>query len=198
MLHIFLSNRPAQVRPGTSGGRCRATTSSCVDDDGRRGRRPTPRATSTCAGDSMAAGYWCDAAATPPRFRRRAAAHRRHVHPLRRRLLDVPRSQRRHDRVGGDLGVAGRGRGRAGRPPRRARGRGRRPLATSRARAAGRLRRGGRRARRSTRPSSRSLCKAELAGVQAPEALRSSWPSCRRRRPARSGGSSSAPNPPAI
>ena len=60
----------------------------------------------------------------------RLAAHGRRVHALRRRLLDVPRSQQRHDQGRRHLGVAGGGRERAGRAPRRARGRGRRRAAT--------------------------------------------------------------------
>ena len=59
------------------------------------------------------------------RVRRWMAAHGRRLRPLERRPLDVPRPQQRHDQGRRDVGVAGRGRGRAGRAPRRPRGGGR-------------------------------------------------------------------------
>ena len=105
----------------------RATRPSCSTTTAPGRRPPTPRATSTCAGrrSPPATGAATEATARPT-FRRRVAAHRRRVHPLGTTALDVPRPQQRHDQGGRHLGVAGRGRERARRAPRRARGRGRR------------------------------------------------------------------------
>jgi benzoate-CoA ligase len=49
MLHIFISNRPDKVRYGSTGGRCRATTSNCAaTEEGRL--RAENRATFTSTG----------------------------------------------------------------------------------------------------------------------------------------------------
>ena len=126
-LHIFISNTlGARSDPGRAGRRCPGTRLQLLDDDGsevdraRHARLPPRRA----AVDRR------PATGSDRRHRgdihRRLVAHRRRVHPIGRRLLDVPRPQQRHDQGRRDMGVAGRGRERARRAPRRARGRGRR------------------------------------------------------------------------
>jgi benzoate-CoA ligase family protein len=57
-LHIFSSNRPGQVRPGTSGTPVPGYELRIVDDDGR----DVPAGTQghlLVKGDSVALGYWC-------------------------------------------------------------------------------------------------------------------------------------------
>ncbi len=139
-------------------------------------------------GPSMATGYWSRDAATRRRVRRRVAAHRRRLHPLGRRLLDVPRPQQRHDQGRWHLGVAGRGRGRAGRAPRRPRSRRRRGSQRQRAGGDRRVRRRRVRVRRSTR---RRSTRTAASGWRRSSARggSSSSTSCRRRRPARSSAS---------
>ena len=92
-----------------------------VDEaDGRRRSRHTglPPGAGTVAGDRLLEPRRSDASRVPGRV----AGDRRRLHPLRRRLLDVPRPQQRHDQGRGDLGVAGGGGGRPRRAPRRAGG----------------------------------------------------------------------------
>ena len=68
MTHIYISNRPGAIRPGTSGQPVPGYAVDVVDDDGRPVEADTPGHLEV-AGDSMAAGYWCDAAATRRTFR---------------------------------------------------------------------------------------------------------------------------------
>jgi acyl-coenzyme A synthetase/AMP-(fatty) acid ligase len=58
MLHIFISNRPGRVRPGTSGEVVAGYEARIQDDDGR----PVPDGTPGhlyVRGGSAATGYWC-------------------------------------------------------------------------------------------------------------------------------------------
>ena len=68
MTHIYISNRPGAIRPGTSGQPVPGYAVDVVDDDGRPVDADTPGHLEV-AGDSMAVGYWCDAAATRRTFR---------------------------------------------------------------------------------------------------------------------------------
>ncbi|MFG2016117.1 benzoate-CoA ligase family protein [Actinomadura geliboluensis] len=57
-LHIFLSNRPGQVRPGTTGTAVPGYELRVVDDDGADVRPGTPGSL-LVKGESIATGYWC-------------------------------------------------------------------------------------------------------------------------------------------
>jgi benzoate-CoA ligase family protein len=57
MLHIFLSNRPGQVRPGTTGVAVPGYELKILDDDGGPVKPGTP-GTLFVRGDSTATGYW--------------------------------------------------------------------------------------------------------------------------------------------
>jgi benzoate-CoA ligase family protein len=63
MLHIFLSNRPGAVRPGTTGVAVPGYELAIVDDDGRPVPVGTP-GTLLVKGDSTATGYWSRYAAS--------------------------------------------------------------------------------------------------------------------------------------
>ncbi|MEU8346914.1 benzoate-CoA ligase family protein [Spirillospora sp. NPDC048832] len=57
-LHIFLSNRPGQVRPGTTGTAVPGYELRVVDEDGADVRPGTPGSL-LVKGESIATGYWC-------------------------------------------------------------------------------------------------------------------------------------------
>jgi benzoate-CoA ligase family protein len=57
MLHIFLSNRPGQVRPGSTGVAVPGYQLRILDDDGAQVKPGTP-GTLFVRGDSTATGYW--------------------------------------------------------------------------------------------------------------------------------------------
>jgi benzoate-CoA ligase family protein len=68
MTHIYISNAPGAIRPGTSGRPVPGYDVDIVDDDGR------PVACDAAGhlevrGPSMAVGYWCDQAASQRSFR---------------------------------------------------------------------------------------------------------------------------------
>src|SRR5690242_3730198 len=63
MLHIFLSNRPGQVRPGTTGVAVPGYDLRVLDDQGREVPPGTP-GTLFVRGDSTATGYWSRYATT--------------------------------------------------------------------------------------------------------------------------------------
>jgi benzoate-CoA ligase family protein len=68
MTHIYISNTPTALRPGTSGRPVPGYRVEIVDEDGR----PVPVGTAghlEVSGDSMAVGYWCDRAASQRSFR---------------------------------------------------------------------------------------------------------------------------------
>jgi benzoate-CoA ligase family protein len=68
MTHIYISNSPTALRPGTSGRPVPGYRVEIVDDDGR----PVPVGSAghlEVSGDSMAVGYWCDHAASHRSFR---------------------------------------------------------------------------------------------------------------------------------
>ena len=57
ILHIFISNRPGQARPGSTGQVVTGYEAKIVDDDGN-GLPPRKVGTLMIKGDSIAAGYW--------------------------------------------------------------------------------------------------------------------------------------------
>ena len=58
MLHIFLSNRPGQVRPGTTGMAVPGYDLRVLDEDGAARSRRARRARCSSAATSTATGYW--------------------------------------------------------------------------------------------------------------------------------------------
>ncbi|MBO1330141.1 benzoate-CoA ligase family protein [Streptomyces sp. VRA16 Mangrove soil] len=68
MLHIFLSNRPGAVRPGTTGVAVPGYDLRILDDAGRESADGTP-GTLHVRGASTATGYWCRYAASRDVFR---------------------------------------------------------------------------------------------------------------------------------
>ena len=104
-LHIFLSNRPGRVRPGTTGEVVPGYELRIEDADGQ----PVPDGepgSLYVKGDSIASGYWCRSAVSQAGVPRRVAAHRRHLRPRRRRLLHLPGPQRRRAQGGRHVGLA--------------------------------------------------------------------------------------------
>ena len=67
MTHIYISNSPTDVRPGTSGRPVPGYRVEVVDDEGRLVPSDVPGHLRV-SGDSMAVGYWCDSAATRQSF----------------------------------------------------------------------------------------------------------------------------------
>jgi benzoate-CoA ligase family protein len=63
MLHIFLSNRPGQIKPGTTGVAVPGYELRIVDSDGHDVAPGTP-GTLLVRGESAATGYWCRYAAS--------------------------------------------------------------------------------------------------------------------------------------
>src|SRR2546429_3791572 len=63
MLHIFLSNQPGQVRPGTTGVAVPGYQLRILDDQGRQVPTGTP-GTLFVRGESTATGYWSRYAAS--------------------------------------------------------------------------------------------------------------------------------------
>jgi benzoate-CoA ligase family protein len=62
-LHIFISNRPGQVRPGTTGRPVPGYELRLTDGDGRDVPQGTPGSL-LVKGESIATGYWCRTATT--------------------------------------------------------------------------------------------------------------------------------------
>ena len=62
-LHIFISNRPGAVHPGTSGTLVPGYDARLVDDEGERVPDGQPGRL-LVRGDSIASGYWCRTATT--------------------------------------------------------------------------------------------------------------------------------------
>jgi benzoate-CoA ligase family protein len=67
LTHIYVSNRPGRVRPGTSGTPVGGYRVRLEDDDGRE-LVAGQIGQLAVAGDSMATGYWCRTRATRERF----------------------------------------------------------------------------------------------------------------------------------
>jgi benzoate-CoA ligase len=67
MTHIYVSNAPGAIRPGTSGRPVPGYDVEIVDDDGRPVAGDAAGHLEVC-GPSMAVGYWCDQAATQRSF----------------------------------------------------------------------------------------------------------------------------------
>ncbi len=63
MTHIYISNSPTALRPGTSGRPVPGYHVEIVDDDGGPVPADVPGHLRV-SGDSMAIGYWCDSAST--------------------------------------------------------------------------------------------------------------------------------------
>ena len=96
MLHIFLSNRPGDVRYGTTGRPVPGYELRCVGDDGARVAATARSASCRSAGPSAALMYWNNREKTQRDLPGRVDAQRRQVHARRRRLLHLRRPQRRH------------------------------------------------------------------------------------------------------
>ena len=192
--HLPLERRRARSVPARAAGRCPATRPACVDDEGSIVASADTPGYLQVEGPSLATGYWSRDAATRAAFQGRVAGDGRRLHRLGRRLLDVPRAQQRHDQGGRDLGVAGRGRGRA----RSSTPTSSRPPSSGHAMPPG---------WRSPSPSSSPDRAAPSTRRRSTPTAASGWPgssgrdgstsstSCRRRRPARSSGSACASAP---
>ena len=159
----------------------------------RRGQPRSPRADTPgylhVRGPSVATGYWQRPDATAAAFLPDGWLRTGDVYTRgRRRVVDVPRPQQRHDQGWRHLGVAGRGGGGADRASRRARGRRRRRPRRRRAGDGRRLRRRPRRPRHRRRRARGSL---PSRGWQrsSGRAGSSSSTSSRGRPPARSAAS---------
>jgi benzoate-CoA ligase family protein len=68
MTHIYISNTPTALRPGTSGRPVPGYLVEIVDDEGRP-VGPETAGHLEVSGDSMAVGYWCDREASHRSFR---------------------------------------------------------------------------------------------------------------------------------
>ncbi len=126
MLHIFLSNRPGSVHDGATGTPAPGYEVRLMADDG--GSVGVGEIGELCVrGPTMAAGYWNQPEKTKATF---ADGWMRTGDKFAHDEAGVfSHKGRRSDdmlKVSGELGLAGRGRGGAGGPRRRARGRGHR------------------------------------------------------------------------
>ena len=118
-LHIFLSNRPGEVRAGTTGVAVPGYEVRVVDEGGPRScgrRRPGRSVVRGALGGDRLLVPLCR---LPAGLRRRVGAHRRHLRQRRGRLPHLPRPHRRHAQGRRHLGVPGGGGGPAARARRR-------------------------------------------------------------------------------
>ena len=125
MLHIFLSNRPDDVRYGTTGRPVPGYALQIVGEEGH----PVGRGEIgdlLVSGPTSAAGYWNNRERSRATFLGGWTRTGDKYLRGRRRILRLLRPQRRHDEGQRHVRLAGRGRGRPRRPRRRARSRGRR------------------------------------------------------------------------
>ena len=123
MLHIFLSNRPDDVKYGTSGQPLPGYDLKIVDDEGVRGSARRDRRVAGARTDQRD-DVLEQPGAVARDLPRRMDAHRRQISRRRGRLLRLLRPARRHAEGLGPLCLAVRGRGRAAVARRRARMRG--------------------------------------------------------------------------
>ena len=126
MLHIFLSNRPGDVKYGTSGKPVPGYDIRLVGDDGTRDRDIRRDGRIAGARPDQRGDVLEQPRAVAHDLPRRMDALRRQIHAGRGRLLRLLRPARRHAEGRRHLCLAVRGRGRAAKPSRRAGGGGRR------------------------------------------------------------------------
>ena len=119
MLHIFISGRPGRTRAGSTRrdrrrlrGAGSSTTTARPVPDGTPGQ---PLRAGQLGGDRLLVPHGRHPAGLPGRL----GAHRRHLRPQRRRLLQLAGPHRRHHQGRRHLGLPHRGRGTAARAPRR-------------------------------------------------------------------------------
>ena len=116
MLHIFLSNRPGEVRPGSTGVAVPGYDLKLLDEAGQ----PVPAGH---AGHAVRARrlhrhrVLVPLRRVPPGVPGRVAAHRRHLPARPGRLLRLPGPDQRHAQGQRHVGVPGRGGGPAAGPP---------------------------------------------------------------------------------
>ena len=123
MLHIFISNRPGEVRYGTTGKPVPGYEVRLVDDDGKVITKPGELGELQISGPTSAIMYWNQREKTKNTFQGPWTRSGRQVQLRRGRLLHLRRALRRHAEGERHLRLAGRGRGRAHHARRRARGR---------------------------------------------------------------------------
>ena len=193
MLHIFLSNRPGDVRYGTTGKPVPGYDVKLVGDDGEP-VSDGEEGSLWVRGPTACAGYWNQRERSLGHVPRPVDAHRRSLRPRRRRLLHLLRPLRRHAQGGRHLGVAVRGRERARLARRGARsGRGRHARRRWPGQAEGvRRAQAGTQRRRDARRRAQALRRRSSSRPTSIRAGSSSSPSCQRRRPARSSATSCA------
>ena len=123
MLHIFMSNRPGDVRYGTSGKPVEGYRAELRDEQGRVIAAPHEIGDLYVEGPSAALMYWGDRGEVTRDISGRVDAHGRQVPARRRWLLRVRGPQRRHAQGERPVRLAVRGRGDADGAPGRARSR---------------------------------------------------------------------------
>ena len=141
MLHIFLSNAPGAVRPGTTGVAVPGYDLKLLDEEsGREITEPGASGTLYVRGQSSATGYWARYDASRLVFQGEWLRTGDTYVQGCRRVLRVPRPNRRHDQGLRDLGLPDGGRDPAAVAPGGGPGRGGRGPGRRRAGEAGRLR----------------------------------------------------------
>ena len=123
MLHIFLSNRPGEVKYGTTGKPVPGYDLRLVDDDGETVTKRGEMGELQVRGPTSAIMYWNNREQSRATFLGRMDALRRQIYRGRRRLFRLLRPARRHAQGLRHVCLAVRGRGRAAQPSRRARSR---------------------------------------------------------------------------
>ncbi len=115
MWHIFVTNRPGEVRPGTLGRAVDGFAVSARDEEGRP-VGPGEIGRLWVSGGSLAHGYWQNFEKTAEAFRGDTYVAGDLVVDRRRRRRHLLRPRRRRAQGGRPLAGARRGRGRAARP----------------------------------------------------------------------------------
>ena len=170
MLHIFLSNRPGDIRYGTTGKPVAGYEIELRGEDGR------PVADGEVGdlyikGPSAALMYWGNREKSARTFQRRLDQERRQVLARRRRLLHLRRPQRRHAEGERHVRLAVRGRGDADAASGGARGGGDRQGGRRRADQDQGLRRAARPASRSSDAELKAFVKERLAPYKYPRLI---------------------------